>query len=147
MSPEPEHGALAGASRAPRVALVPPLLLAALALVQIGLAFGAHLSPWKGGGFGMFASNDHGGFRSVRLVAEGPDGEARIPNTAELDRLRRRVREFPSSPAMQRLARAAAPDAPGARAVRVEVRRLEFDRDDLRPTWQLLVRERVPVHP
>ena len=35
-----------------------PLLLTSVALRQIGLVYAAGLSPWHGGGFGMFASMD-----------------------------------------------------------------------------------------
>lgn len=47
-----------------------PLLLTAVALRQIGLVYAAGLSPWHGGGFGMFASMDRDERRVVttRLV-------------------------------------------------------------------------------
>ena len=40
---------------------VPAALLAAVSVVQIVLAATLHLSAWKGGGFGMFSTLDHGG--------------------------------------------------------------------------------------
>ena len=39
-------------------ATIPPALLALVACVQIGLARFTPLTPWKGGGFGMFATAD-----------------------------------------------------------------------------------------
>jgi hypothetical protein len=50
----------------------PPLLLVAVAALQMSLALTAQLSPWKGGGFGMFASNDGLPFREVRVLISAP---------------------------------------------------------------------------
>ena len=116
---------------------LPGVLLAALALAQIGLAFGAQLSPWKGGGFGMFATNDHGAFRKVRVLALLPGGEERIAIPPELRRAELRVRELPSEGALRALAEAVAGEAPEAAALRAEVWRVEFD-GELRPAWRKL---------
>jgi hypothetical protein len=116
---------------------LPGALLVALALTQIALAFGAQLSPWKGGGFGMFASNDHGAFRSVRVFALGAAGEERLEVPPELRRAELRVRELPSERALRALAEALASEAPGAPALRAEVWRVEFD-GALRPAWRKL---------
>jgi hypothetical protein len=43
-----------------------PLTLVAVALHQIYLASSAGLTPWKGGGFGMFSSPDRPSYRAVR---------------------------------------------------------------------------------
>jgi hypothetical protein len=106
---------------------LPSALLVALACTQIALCFAVQLSPWKGGGFGMFATNDHGGFRSVRVYALAADGERRIDVPPELQREEVRARELPSARALQRFARRMAPLAAGAEALRVEVWRTEFD--------------------
>jgi hypothetical protein len=47
---------------------VPVLLLIAVAVNQIRLAHAADISPWKGGGFGMFASTDGGMNRNIRAI-------------------------------------------------------------------------------
>jgi hypothetical protein len=52
---------------------LPPVLLIAVALVQIGLARTVDLTAWKGGGFGMFATIDHGAYRGVDIVVDAPD--------------------------------------------------------------------------
>jgi hypothetical protein len=120
-------------TRAPRRALVAPALLVALALAQIGAWRGIGLSPWKGGGFGMFATNDHGAFRSVRVVelAAGAERPVALPGT--LDRLRRHAREVPHEANLRRLAEALREAAPGLGALRVEVWRTEFRSADLSP--------------
>jgi hypothetical protein len=116
---------------------LPGALLAVLALTQIALAFGTQLSPWKGGGFGMFATNDHGAFRSVRVYALGPGGEERVEVPPELRRAELRVRELPSEGALRRLAETLAAEAPEASGLRTEVWRVELD-GELRPTWRKL---------
>jgi len=121
----------------PPIARIAPLLLLVLGLTQIGLARGADLSPWKGGGFGMFATNDHGAFRTVRVIAVLAEGrEERLPIPLDLYRLRRYARVLPTERHLRALASAMQAEAPrGTRALRVEVWRLDFGAD-LRPALQ-----------
>ena len=53
-----------------------PGILAGIALVQIAWTHLGSLSPWKGGGFGMFSSVDGPGMRV--LQAEGIDEEGQV---------------------------------------------------------------------
>jgi len=115
---------------------LPALLLVTVALHQIHLARTAHGNPWKGGGFGMFATTDHASARRVRAFAAGaPAGEARLPIPPELTRDALRVRHLPRKAAelarelAHRVAEGRLPAPPGTRAVRVEVWRLEVDLD------------------
>ena len=105
---------------------VAPALLAALAGLQIVLAHTVHLSPWKGGGYGMFSTTDHSGFRTLRAFAALPGGERRVPVPAELRPDVLRALDLPSAARLERLARSIAAGANTGR-VRVEVWRLEFD--------------------
>jgi hypothetical protein len=129
--------------RTPRAgwrALVAPGLLAALALAQIAGWLACGLSPWKGGGFGMFATNDHGAFRSVRVVELAAAGERSVALPEELDRLRRHVREVPREANLLRFAAALRAREPGLGPLRVEVWRTEFAEDDLAPRRVLVAR-------
>jgi hypothetical protein len=119
---------------------LPSIALVLLACVQIGLAFVADLSPWKGGGFGMFSSNDHGSFRSVRVFAEDANGERRLDVPADRLQALFRVRELPDARALRAFARSLAPRAPGAAAIRVEVWRARFD-GELRASYERLASE------
>lgn len=112
-------------------ALLAPGLLAALGLLQLALVFGFGLSPWKGGGFGMFATNDHGALRHV-VVTDAAG--SRVPVPPELHRLRGRVRELPVRAGLARLAEGVQDADPGLGPVRIEVRRLEFAPSSLMPT-------------
>jgi hypothetical protein len=127
-----------------RRALVAPALLAALALAQAAGWLAFELSPWKGGGFGMFATSDHGAFRSVRVIERIAGGERPVALPAELDRLRRHAREVPLDANLRRLAEALRARAPGLGPLRVEVWRTEFARDDLRPGLTLVARVELP---
>lgn len=42
-----------------RLHLAPVLVMLVIAVVQASVAGPSRLSPWKGGGFGMFATTDH----------------------------------------------------------------------------------------
>jgi hypothetical protein len=72
----------------PRTA--PALLLAVVAICQIVLSKAADLTPWKGGGFGMFATLDHNAYRRLDVVVEGTErSEAlEIPPSLEADAAR-----------------------------------------------------------
>jgi hypothetical protein len=119
--------------RGARLALVAPALLVGLALAQIAGYAGYDLSPWKGGGFGMFSTNDHGGFRSVRVLELAQGGERRGALPGELERRERHAREAPSTANLQRLLAERRARSPGLGALRVEVWRTEFAPADLAP--------------
>ncbi len=79
-----------------------PGLLVAIALVQILLAYTRDLPPWKGGGFGMFASIDGLSMREVRCEATTMDGVTiRVDALRAVDLERRdRMRALPSPRAL-----------------------------------------------
>jgi hypothetical protein len=114
-------------------ARLPVLLLVLLGLTQVALTHTHQLSPWKGGGFGMFSTNDHGGLRVLHAYTLGEGGEARLRLPDELRRKALVAREIPTEARLGRLAEALAAGAPTADRVRVEVWRLEFD-GELRPS-------------
>lgn len=124
--------------RAPRRALVAPLLLLALALAQIA-GFAAYgLSPWKGGGFGMFSTNDHGGFRDLRVLELSASGERRVALPERLERLQRHAREAPQRGNLERLVAELRRGSEGLGPLRVEVWRTQFSPVDLTPARVLV---------
>jgi len=114
-----------------------PCVLVVLAATQMALVSCQGLSPWKGGGFGMFSTNDHGAFRSVRVVALEPEGEASLELGRDWGRRRREVRDHPSSSRLDAFARDVSAGRGRASPLRVEIWRLRFDADDLRPSQEL----------
>lgn len=116
-----------------RRARIAPWLLVALALAQIVGFYAYGLSPWKGGGFGMFSTNDHGGFRSVRVIELAASGERRVELPQAHERLVRHAREAPRTGNLLELVEAIRAGAPELGALRIEVWRTEFAADDLAP--------------
>jgi hypothetical protein len=55
--------------------LLPTIIFASIAFAQIGMARNGTLSPWKGGGYGMFAVQDSPGERFVTITAVTTDDE------------------------------------------------------------------------
>src|SRR5262245_45528990 len=84
----------------------PTALLLAVASAQMVLARTSNLSPWKGGGFGMFASVDGLPFRWVRLYVFAPERSEELALPASLEDQAHRVVTWPHGQAMEGLARA-----------------------------------------
>jgi hypothetical protein len=119
-----------------RSRLLPPLLLTVVALLQIVLARTADLTAWKGGGFGMFSTLDHGAYRGVDIVVDGPDRSESLEIPPSLEIAAARAAAFPVDWLMRDLAeRVVARERRYERAVsRVTVTawRADFDRAALR---------------
>jgi hypothetical protein len=79
------------AARSSPLAWVAPAVLLAVATVQLAASQQRGLSPWKGGGFGMFATVDSPAARFLRIRLLGPDRE--LPVLVP-DRLRRAAHEL-----------------------------------------------------
>jgi hypothetical protein len=106
-----------------------PALLVAVAARQFYLAHTQALSPWKGGGFGMFASVDAPQQRVVRAYLLTPDGEvpADLNEPARLPTLVARVRAMPGPRHLDELADALlglrwTPDTTAVRRARAAAR-------------------------
>jgi hypothetical protein len=85
---------------------LPAIVLLAVAAVQMTLATTAGLSPWKGGGFGMFASVDGLPFRWLRIYLTAPERSEELAVPQSLGDDARRVLTWPREQALDRLARA-----------------------------------------
>jgi len=87
-------------------ALIAPVLLALVALVQCWLVLRHDLSPWKGGGFGMFSSLDRIVNRTVFAYLD--DGARRqaidVQRLPEVAKLASQVRTLPAPEPLYRLA-------------------------------------------
>jgi hypothetical protein len=125
-----------------RSALVPPVLLVVVGLCQVGLAKTAGLTPWKGGGFGMFSTLDHGAYRGVGVVIEAPDRSEAQDIPSSLEELAARTATCPSDSFLRRLAegivaRERRYERP-VTTVRLTVWRTEFDPTTLAATERTL---------
>ena len=109
---------------------LPAALLMVVATTQVFLSKTAELSPWKGGGFGMFATTDGMAFRRVRIFveADGRSEELEVAPSQEFSAARAQL--FPSDRMLGGLARAVAGRerryGRPVQIVRIEVWRTEF---------------------
>lgn len=108
-------------------------LLLAVAVVQIPLAKSWILTPWRGGGFGMFSTLDGSSFRPLRVYAVGDGWERRLDLPSDLGGPAYAASCLPTDARLLDIAhRVAARLRPGRRpvlAIRVEVWKTAFDPD------------------
>ena len=87
-----------------RLHVLPPLLLCGVAPSQIVLTRTAALTPWKGGGFGMFSTLDHVGYRGVDAVVEAPGRSEELTMPSSLEESAARAAACPTDWLLRRLA-------------------------------------------
>ena len=124
----------------------PPLaavLLAAIGAAQIGFARVGGMTPWKGGGFGMFATLDHGAYRGVDVVVEAADRSEALKIAPSLEEAAARAATYPADWLLRRLAegivaRERRYDRPVTR-VKLRVWRTEFDSVTLHASERICV--------
>jgi hypothetical protein len=123
---------------------LPIALLVIVALHQIALTRITGLSPWSGGGFGMFSTLDHGSRRHLHafILRSGLRREV-VPPAALADEINDAL-TFPTDASLSALARNLAgtptPDHGAATAVQIQVWHTRFDPETLTP-MSLLLRE------
>jgi hypothetical protein len=120
---------------------LPALLLCVVASTQIWLAHHAHLSPWNGGGFGMFSSTQVFARRHLHvwLVSTGFREELGVPS--RLDEEMRRVLALPTEARLRAFGTRmleAYPDASRADALTLTVYATQFDTRTLVPSGRPL---------
>jgi hypothetical protein len=124
------------------LAAVPPALLAVVACVQIGLARLTPLTPWKGGGFGMFATTDGASNRETDVLVTGPERSQELEVPPSLADAAASCEAFPIEPCLAALARGLADrerrHGQPVWSVRVRVWRTEFAPVTLEPRRRLL---------
>ena len=95
---------------------------------QIVSSWNEGLNPWKGGGFGMFATADRGSLRQVRVFRLVPGAEELplfLSDAVEVQR--RAAQELPRDANLRALAQALAIAQGEVGTLRVEVWRARFD--------------------
>jgi hypothetical protein len=128
----------------PWLALVPSVLLVLVALNQIHLAHSASLDPWKGGGFGMFASTRGSESRHSHLFAlrEGAD-EIEVDLPEDLEDEEERLLTLPTPGRFddfsKKLSESMQGELPDLAGIRVELWLSRFDVTDLTPDTRLML--------
>ena len=125
-------------------AAIPAVVLAVVAATQIVMTEVQMLSPWKGGGFGMFSTLDERPFRYVRMFVRAPERSEELAVPPSLEELAASAEILPGDPQLERLARAVVARERRRRRpadeVRLEVWRVEFAAGSLAPRDHLLRR-------
>jgi hypothetical protein len=121
--------------------LLPVALLIAVAGAQVVLARASGLSPWKGGGFGMFSTTDDSGRRRMKVFVTGPDRSEEIAITPSLEDAAARATVLPSDGQLARLARRVIErerrNHRPVESVRIETWRIVYAPDTLTATLRL----------
>ena len=120
-----------------RLRWLPPGLLLAIFAMQVVLVRTSALTPWKGGGFGMFSTLDHGAYRRVSVIVNAPDRSERVEVAPSIEEEEARAVACPSDRLLRRLAVAVAErerrhERPVS-SVAITVWRVEFERGSLAP--------------
>lgn len=118
--------------------ILAPALLVAVASSQIALSRTVDLTPWKGGGFGMFATLDHAGYRGVDIVVDAPDRSEALQVPASIELAVARAAACPADRMLRAVAEAVVArerryQRPVSR-VTLTFWRADFDRATLRPS-------------
>ena len=128
---------------------LPCAVLVAVAVHQIALARTAGLSPWSGGGFGMFASTDAGSTRHLHAFARRPGLRRELQPPRALKADLRRALTLPRAANLRRLARKLAaiptPDHGPATSIEVQVWHTRYDPVDLAPAGRIVKSLDVPL--
>jgi hypothetical protein len=117
-------------------------LLLAVAVAQVATARTAALSPWKGGGFGMFSTTDDGGRRQVRVFVAAAERSEELAIPPSLQDVAKRAAVLPSDAWLLRLARGVVAREHRYRrpvaTVRIEAWRVDYAPDTLAATTRLI---------
>jgi hypothetical protein len=136
---------------AARLRALPALLLVCVAITQAIAATRGPLSPWLGGGFGMFSTADSPTRRHLHAVALRPGLRQDVEIPEALERDLRKALGLPSAGRLRALARELEaieieqgdPHAAPLDAISIVVYRLRFDRDTLAPSGEPLASFRL----
>jgi hypothetical protein len=122
--------------------MVPVALLLAVACAQLTLARTAGLSPWKGGGFGMFSTTDDAGRRYVRVFVSAAERSEELAIAPSLEDAARRAAVLPADTNLVRLAGRVVERERRYRrpveTVRIETWRIEYAPGTLAATSRLM---------
>jgi hypothetical protein len=137
------------AGRARALRALPCLLLVAVAAYQIALSRTSGLSPWSGGGFGMFSTTDAAPTRHLHTFAIQPGLRREIPQRRLPEDIVERAIALPTVRNLERVAEAARAirtnDHAPASALEVQVWHTRYDPEDRRPASRMLRGLTVPV--
>lgn len=132
-----------------RLRWLPPALLLAVALNQIRLVRTADLTPWCGGGFGMFSTTDGRNARHLHAYALSPGVALELGVPLELQQRAAKALALPGDARLRALATDLAPYAGSEfeppQSIRIDVFATRWDGGALAPSGVLLRSVEVPL--
>ncbi len=121
---------------------LPSVILVLVASLQVVLARTEALSPWSGGGFGMFSTLDHGSQRHLHAFVLRPGLRREVVPPAALAGAIASAMTLPTEARLRHIATALAdtptPDYGPATGVQVQVWRARFDPETLAKASRIL---------
>lgn len=130
---------------------LPALLLATVAANQLRLAKTESLSPWSGGGFGMFSSTDSPGNRHLHAFVQNDGIRREVAIPPDLAETVRRATTLPTRARLGSLAaELALLESHGSITwdeIVLQVWAVEYDPDSLAPGGRLVTTERYAIGP
>ena len=128
---------------------IPALLLVAVAVNQQRLARTAAISPWSGGGFGMFSTVDAPGNRHLHAFLLNDYIRRELPIAPDLQEEVRRATTLPTTRRLHRLAtRLAATESGGPTTwdeIEIQVWAVDYAPGTLIPSGRLVRKERFAL--
>lgn len=127
---------------------LPTILLALIALNQIVLANFFNLSPWLGGGYGMFSTTDVGRNRHIHIYASSPGIKKELIYPDDLKDKVLRIKSFPTDRNLLELAQKIADieDDRSLESIEIKVWKSQFETNSLKPSSYLLKSVRLEIN-
>ena len=128
---------------------LPAAVLVVVAANQFRLALTEDVSPWSGGGFGMFSSTDAPNNRHLHAFVQNEGIRREVAVPARLEVAVRRATTLPTRQRLGKLGKELASMESGGRIrwdeIELQVWALTYDPDTLLPEGRLVKTERFPV--
>jgi len=119
---------------------LPTIVLVAIAINQLILANFFNLSPWLGGGYGMFSTTDVGSNRHIHIYAKSEGIKKELIYPVDLKDQVLRTKSFPTDTNLRRLARRISEieDDSALKSIEVQVWKSQYKSKTLHPSSKML---------
>ena len=119
---------------------LPTLLLVAIVVNQLILSNFFSLSPWLGGGYGMFSTTDVGSNRHIHIYAKSEGIIKELIYPKELSDLALRTKSFPTDRNLNKFTRTIAQieDDSALKSIEIQVWKSHFKTYSLDPSSKIL---------
>ena len=122
------------------ITYLPAILLLAIAINQLVLANFFNLSPWLGGGYGMFSTTDVGSNRPLHIYARSEGIMKELIYPPQLEDFALRTKSFPTNGNLKEFANRIAQleDDISIYSIEVQVWRSQFKTYSLEPSGMMI---------